>query len=107
MYQFALRPTSKNFPDGASGKEPTCRGKRLKRYRFDPWIGKIPWRRACQSTPVFLPGESQHSYYLYLFLTKTIKSIKTSPPEVLKNSIDAYIILVCWLILTTKSSLCK
>ena len=24
---------------------------------FDPWIGKIPWRRAGQPTPVFLPGE--------------------------------------------------
>ena len=23
-----------------------------------PWIGKIPWRRAWQPTPVFLPGES-------------------------------------------------
>ena len=26
---------------------------------FDPWIGKISWRRAWQPTPVFLPGESQ------------------------------------------------
>ena len=26
--------------------------------RFDPWVGKIPWRREWQSTPVFLPGES-------------------------------------------------
>ena len=26
--------------------------------RFDPWVGKIAWRRAWQSTPVFLPGES-------------------------------------------------
>ena len=24
---------------------------------FNPWIGKIPWRREWQSTPVFLPGE--------------------------------------------------
>ena len=28
--------------------------------RFDdPWVGKIPWRRKWQPTPVFLPGESQ------------------------------------------------
>ena len=26
--------------------------------RFDPWVGKIPWRRRWQPTPVFLPGES-------------------------------------------------
>ena len=25
---------------------------------FDPWVGKIPWRRAWQPTPVFLPGET-------------------------------------------------
>ena len=25
---------------------------------FDPWVGKIPWRRAWQHIPVLLPGES-------------------------------------------------
>ena len=25
---------------------------------LDPWVGKIPWRRKWQLTPVFLPGES-------------------------------------------------
>ena len=24
----------------------------------DPWVGKIPWRRKWQLTPVFLPGKS-------------------------------------------------
>ena len=28
------------------------------RLRFDPWVGKIPWRRKWQPTPVFLPGKS-------------------------------------------------
>ena len=28
-----------------------------RRPGFDPWVGKIPWRRKCQSTPVFLSGE--------------------------------------------------
>ena len=23
----------------------------------DPWVGKIPWRKSWQPTPVFLPGE--------------------------------------------------
>ena len=27
------------------------------RCGFDPWVGNIPWRRAWQPTPVFLPGE--------------------------------------------------
>ena len=29
-----------------------------RRPGFDPWVGKIPWRRKWQPTPVFLPGES-------------------------------------------------
>ena len=47
-----------DFPGGASGKEPTSQCRRCKRYRFDPEVGTMPWRRAWQSTPVFLPGES-------------------------------------------------
>ena len=41
-----------------SGKEFTCQCRRHKRRGFDPWVGKIPWRRAWQPSPVFLPGES-------------------------------------------------
>ena len=29
----------------------------FRRCGFDPWVGKIPWRREWQPTPVFLPGE--------------------------------------------------
>ena len=46
------------FPGGISGKEPACQCRRHKRCMFDSWVGKIPWRKAWQSTPVFLPGES-------------------------------------------------
>ena len=45
------------FPGGPSGKEPACQCRRCKRCRFDPWVWKMPWRRAWKSTPVFLPGE--------------------------------------------------
>jgi len=45
------------FPGGTSGKEPTCQCRRYKRLGFYPWVGKLPWRRAWQPTPVFLPGE--------------------------------------------------
>ena len=30
----------------------------LGRPRFDPWVGKISWRRKQQPTPVLLPGKS-------------------------------------------------
>ena len=45
------------FPGGVSSKAPTCQGKRRKRWGFDPWIGKIPWSKKWQSTPVFFPGK--------------------------------------------------
>ena len=35
------------FPGGASGKESTCPNRR---HGFDPWVGKIPWRRKRQPT---------------------------------------------------------
>ena len=41
-----------------SSKEPACQSRRLRRYGFSPWVWKIPWRRAWQPIPVFLPGES-------------------------------------------------
>ena len=31
----------------------------MQETRFDPWVRKIPWRRARQPTAVFLPGKSQ------------------------------------------------
>ena len=38
-----------------SGKESS---RQCRRLGFDPWVGKIPWRRKWQSTPVFLPEKS-------------------------------------------------
>ena len=43
------------LPWWLSGKEHTCQ---CRRHGFDPWVGKIPWRRKWQPTPVFLPGKS-------------------------------------------------
>ena len=47
--------SSPGFSGGTSGKEPAYQ---YRRPGFDPWVGKIPWRRAWQSTSVFLPGKS-------------------------------------------------
>ena len=46
-----------SFPGGASGQEPAANAGAVKTWSH-PWIGKIPWRRAQQPTPGFLPGES-------------------------------------------------
>ena len=34
---------------------------RMRETRYDPCVGKMPWRREWQPTPVFLPEESQAS----------------------------------------------
>ena len=41
-----------------TGKPGVLQTMGLQRHVFDPWVGKIHWRRAWQPTPVFLPGES-------------------------------------------------
>jgi len=45
------------LPGGARRKEPPANAGDM-RHGFDPWVRKIPWRRARLPTPVFLPGES-------------------------------------------------
>ena len=45
----------KDFPGGTSGKEPTCQCRRLKRHRFDPWVGERrgnPLQYSCLETPM-------------------------------------------------------
>jgi len=47
------------FLGGSSGKESTCNAGDLGSipglgiYGFDPWVGKIPWRREWLPPPVF------------------------------------------------------
>ena len=42
------------FPDSSVGKEPTCKAGDP---GLIPGLGRFPWRREWQPTPVFLPGE--------------------------------------------------
>uniref|UniRef100_A0AC11DR17 Intraflagellar transport 80 n=1 Tax=Ovis aries TaxID=9940 RepID=A0AC11DR17_SHEEP len=64
------------FPDGTSGKEPTCQCGRCKRCRLDPWVGKIPWKRTWQPTPLFLPGESNGQRSLAGYSVKSQTGLK-------------------------------
>ena len=45
------------FLSGSVVKNPPTIRRHTSRW-FEHWVGKIPWRRAWQCTPVFLPGES-------------------------------------------------
>ena len=70
------------FPGGASGKETSCQCCRCKRHESNPWIRKIPWRRAWQPTPVFLPGESygQRSLPGYSIGSQRVEHERSSSP---------------------------
>ena len=53
------RPSGcEGFTGGSVIKESACQCRRHRRCRFDPWIGKILWRRKGQPTSVFLSGKS-------------------------------------------------
>ena len=45
------------LPMWLSGKESACPCRRCKRCWFHPWVGKNPWSRKWQPSPVFLPGK--------------------------------------------------
>ena len=45
----------RGFPGGSDDRESACQSERP---GFPLWVRKIPWRKAWQPTPVFLPGES-------------------------------------------------
>ena len=47
---------SLGFPCGSAAKESACNS------GFDPWVGRIPWRRERLPTPVFWPGEFHGLY---------------------------------------------
>ena len=47
------------LPMWLSGKESACQCRRHRKLGFNSWVGKSPWRKKWQHTPVFLPGESQ------------------------------------------------
>ena len=49
--------TSKGLPKWCRGKESACQGGRQRRHEFIAWVGKVPWSRKWQPTPVFLPGK--------------------------------------------------
>ena len=46
------------FPDGTVVKNPPANAGDVGDVVSITWVGKVPWRRKWQPTPVFLPGES-------------------------------------------------
>ena len=69
------------LPWWLSGEESTCQ---CRGPRFYPWVGKIPWRRKWQPTPVFLPGKSNRQRSLAGYSPWGVERVRhdlaTKPP---------------------------
>ena len=94
---------TRGFSGGTSGKAPACQCRRHKRRGFDTWVRKIPWRRAWQSTPVFLPGESHGQRKLVGYSPQGhIESDRTEATYHARTINNTIIYLLEWLKLKTK-----
>ena len=71
---LSIRKQIQGLPRWCSGEESACQCRRWKRRGFDPWVGKIPWKRKWQPTPVFLPGESHALRSLADYSHRVVKS---------------------------------
>ena len=49
----------------------------MQETEFDPWVGKIPWRREWQSTPVFLPRKFHGQRSLTGFVVHGVAKSRT------------------------------
>ena len=72
--------TDETPPGGPGGKESACNAG----DRFNSWVRNIPWRRAWQPTPVFLPGESHGQRSVVGYTSRGYK--KSDTTEVIQHS---------------------
>ena len=78
-----------------------CR--RHRRHGFDPWVGKIPWRRKKQPTQVFLPGESHGQRSLVAIIHRVAESDTTVNTCIyLLTQLMQYLSFSVWLISLSK-----
>ena len=89
----------------------TIRG--IKSGRFDPWVGKIPWRRKWQPTPVFLPGQTHeqrslvgYSYGVAKSRTQLSDFIFTFHFHALEKEMTTHSTVLAWRIPGTGGLVC-
>ena len=71
-------PTPKRRGSGGWSLRPLPALKRLptmRETRFNPWVGKIPWGRKWQPTPVCLPGKSYGQKNLVVYSPWSLKRV--------------------------------
>ena len=89
---------------GVNGKESACQCRRHKRCGFNPWVRKIPWRRAWQSISVFLPGESHRQRSLEGYSPQGYK--ESDMTEAAEYAVGEFLIMIPG-ILRSHTSICN
>ena len=76
------------LPGWLSDKESACQCRRCKRHEFDPWIGKIPWRKKWQLTLAFVLGKYHRQRNLPSYSPRGHK--KSGMTELLSTQVCTY-----------------
>ena len=63
---------------------------------FDPWVGKIPWKRKWQPTPVFLPGKSHGQRSLVDYSPCGHKRVGHDLTAISSSSTTAVLLVSLW-----------
>ena len=115
-------PSPEDLPDpGIEPRSPSLQADALTsappgRPRFNPWVGKIPWRRKWQPIPVLLPGESHgqrslmgssHSSVQSLSHVQLFATPRTAARQSSLSSIDSHSLLKLMSIKSVMPSNCN
>ena len=75
---------------GSDSKESACQ---CRKPMFDSWVEKIPWRKKCQPTLVFLPGKSHGQRSLVGYSPQDCKESDMTEQVTHKRTVD---ISICY-----------
>ena len=92
-------------PRWLNGKESACQCRRCRRRGFSPWIGKIPWRRKQETTPIFFLEKSHEQRSLAVYHPWDLKD--SDPTEHARYPIYVLYALDNWILRLFFSTLCK
>ena len=94
--ELCLSQVFTGLPRWLSGKESAHQCRRCNRRRFHPRVGKIPWRRKWQPTPVFLSWKSHGQRNLVGYSPWGCKESDTTE-QLNSDSNKYYYLLVGWI----------
>ena len=67
---------------GTTGKEPACQLRRHKKHRFNPLVGKIPWRNASYTYGIlYLNKYRSENITLFIIVTDILKCLQNNLPR--------------------------